>query len=115
MFAMDYQLDKMLAEGLDNRYSRHAECSQIVRDWAKKHFDIFTDERYLSNTLTVITNTRGISVADLNKELGRRGYQISNGYGSMKEKTFRIAHMAECTKADIEELLITIEDILGLK
>jgi aspartate aminotransferase-like enzyme len=115
MFAMDYQLDKMLAEGLDNRYRRHAECAQIVRDWAKKYFDIFTDERYLSNTLTVITNTRGISVADLNKELGRRGYQISNGYGNMKEKTFRIAHMAECTKADIEELLRTIEDILGLE
>lgn len=115
MFALDYQLDKMLAEGLDNRYRRHAECAQIVRDWAKKYFEIFTDERYLSNTLTVITNTRGINVGDLNKELGKRGYQISNGYGSMKEKTFRIAHMAECTKEDIEELLRTIEDILGLK
>jgi len=115
MFAMDYQLDKMLAEGLDNRYRRHAECAQIVRAWAKKYFEIFTDERYLSNTLTVITNTRGISVGDLNKELGKRGFQLSNGYGSMKEKTFRIAHMAECTKEGVEELLRNIEDILGLE
>jgi aspartate aminotransferase-like enzyme len=115
MFAMDYQLDKMLAEGLDNRYRRHAECAQIVRDWARKHFEIFTDERYLSDTLTVINNTRGINVGDLNKELGKRGFQISNGYGSMKEKTFRIAHMAECTKEGIEVLLRNIEDILGLE
>lgn len=114
MFAMDYQLDKMLAEGLDIRYNRHAELAQIVRDWAKKHFDIFADERYLSNTLTTIKNTRGINVGDLNKELGKRGYQISNGYGKLKDETFRIAHMAECTKGDLEGLLKEIEDILGL-
>jgi aspartate aminotransferase-like enzyme len=114
MFAMDYQLDKMLAEGLDIRYNRHAELAQIVRDWAKKHFDIFADERYLSNTLTTIKNTRGINVGDLNKELGKRGYQISNGYGKLKDETFRIAHMAECTKEDLEGLLKEIEDILGL-
>ncbi len=39
---------------------------------------------------------------------------ISNGYGSLKQKTFRIAHMAELTLADIEELLSNIDDILGL-
>jgi len=114
MYAMDYQLDKMLAEGLDNRYKRHIECAELVRDWAKKYFELFTDERYLSNTLTVIKNTRGINVGDLNKELGTRGYQISNGYGKMKEETFRIAHMAECTKEDLQALLKEIEDILGL-
>jgi aspartate aminotransferase-like enzyme len=104
----------MLAEGLDNRYRRHIECAELVRDWARKYFELFTDERYLSNTLTVIKNTRGINVGDLNKELGKRGYQISNGYGNMKEKTFRIAHMAECTKEDLQALLKEIEDILGL-
>jgi len=115
MFALDYQLDKMLAEGLDNRYSRHLECAELVRDWARKHFEIFTMEGYLSNTLTVIKNTKGFSVGDLNKELGNRGYQISNGYGKLKENTFRIAHMAECSKEGLEALLREIEDILGLK
>jgi len=114
MFALDYQLDKMLAEGLDNRYKRHAECAGIVRSWAKENFDIFTKEGYLSNTLTVIKNTRNISVGDLNKKLGNRGYQISNGYGKIKESTFRIAHMAECSKEGVSELLGVIEEILGL-
>jgi aspartate aminotransferase-like enzyme len=114
MFALDYQLDKMLAEGLDNRYKRHAECADIVRSWAKEYFDVFTKEGYYSNTLTVIKNTRNISVGDLNKELGNRGYQISNGYGKIKESTFRIAHMAECSKEGVNELLGVIEEILGL-
>lgn len=114
MFAMDYQMDKILEEGLETRYNRHIEMAKYVRGWGKEHFELFADERYLSNTLTNIKNTRNISIGDLNKELGKRGFQISNGYGKLKEKTFRIAHMAECTMDDIKELLCNINDILKL-
>lgn len=115
MFALDYALDLMLEEGLDNRYKRHIEMAEYVRAWARKYFKIFGDENNLSNTVTAIENTRGISVGDLNKELGKRGFQISNGYGKLKEKTFRIAHMAEMTLDDIKELIQNINDILGLE
>lgn len=115
MFAMDYQLGKILEEGLENRYNRHIEMANYVRQWGKEHFELFADERYLSNTLTNIKNTRNINVGDLNKELGQRGFQISNGYGKLKEKTFRIAHMAECTMDDIKEVLFNINDILKLQ
>ncbi|SHG56420.1 phosphoserine aminotransferase, putative [Thermosyntropha lipolytica DSM 11003] len=114
MFALDYQLDKIFEEGLDNRFARHIEMAEYVRAWAKKHFALFADERYLSNTLTTISNTRNIDIAELNKELGKRGFQISNGYGKMKDKTFRIAHMADYTLDDVKEVLGHIEDILKL-
>jgi aspartate aminotransferase-like enzyme len=39
---------------------------------------------------------------------------ISNGYGSLKETCFRIAHMGDLTLADLEWLTGQIEDILGL-
>lgn len=115
MFALDYQLDRILEEGLENRYARHLEMAEYVRAWARKYFEIFPDERYMSNTLTTIKNTRGISVADLNSALGARGFMISNGYGDLKEKTFRIAHMADCTLAEVKELINNINDILSLK
>ena len=70
--------------------------------------------KYLSPTVTNIENTRGISVADLNKELGQRGAMISNGYGDLKEKCFRIAHMGDLTLDDLKWLTGQIEDILGL-
>jgi aspartate aminotransferase-like enzyme len=114
MFALDYQLDKMLEEGLDNRFLRHYEMAELVRSWGRKHFELYADERYLSNTLTNMKNTRQIDVADLNKKLGERGFQISNGYGKLKDKTFRIAHMAECSMDDLKELLGNINDILKL-
>jgi aspartate aminotransferase-like enzyme len=87
--------------------------AEIVRAWARKHFAIFPDERYLSNTLTNISNTKNINISDLNKQLGARGYEISNGYGKLKDKTFRIAHMADCTVSEIKELLSVIDEILG--
>ena len=114
MYALDYQLDYILnIEGLENRFNRHIEMAKIVREWAKEHFEIFTEEGYYSNTLTNIKNVKGISVSELNKELGKRGMTLSNGYGKLKEKTFRIAHMADCTVEDINTLLVAIDDILG--
>jgi len=112
MYAMDYQLDKILEEGLENRYNRHLSMATYVREWAKKNFEIFPEEKYASNTLTTIKNIKGINVGDLNKELGKRGYAISNGYGDLKEKTFRIAHMGDYILDDVKELLENIDDIL---
>lgn len=115
MWGLDYQLDKILnVEGLDNRFDRHAKLAGIVRDWAKKHFDLYALEGYRSNTVTTILNTKGNSVADLNKELAKRGYMISNGYGDLKEKAFRIAHMADRKEEDLLALLKEIEDIWNL-
>lgn len=115
MFALDYQLDKILEEGLENRFARHIAGAELVRAWARKYFEVFPDENFLSNTLTNIKNTREINVSDLNKKLGEKGFMISNGYGKLKDKTFRIAHMAETTPKEIEDLLVLITEILGLK
>lgn len=112
--ALDVQMDCMAAEGLENRYQRHLEMAEYIRTWARKYFKIYGDERYLSKTVTNIENTRGINVGDLNKELGKRGAMISNGYGDLKEKCFRIGHMGDLTMDDMRWLTAQIEDILGL-
>lgn len=115
MWALDYQLDRILnEEGLDNRFDRHAHLANIVREWAKKHFELYAEEGYYSNTVTTILNTKGNSVSELNKELAKRGFMISNGYGSLKEKAFRIAHMADRQEEDLLALLKEIEDIWNL-
>ncbi|HQH57021.1 MAG TPA: alanine--glyoxylate aminotransferase family protein, partial [Candidatus Marinimicrobia bacterium] len=112
MFALDLQLDYILnVEGLEKRYARHREMAEITRAWAKENFAVFPQPGYESVTLTTITNTRGISISDLNKRLGEAGYQISNGYGELKEKTFRIAHMAERTVDELRTLLNLIDTI----
>lgn len=112
MFALDYQLDKIFEEGLENRYQRHMDMANRVREWARGRFELFGDNNHLSDTVTVVKNTRNIDVDELNRELSHRGYIISNGYGILKDKTFRIGHMGDCTLDEINEVLDIIDDIL---
>ncbi len=114
MWAMDKQLDKMKAEGMANRYKRHVDMAHHVQEWAKKHFSLYAEPGYESVTVTCINNTRKISVADLNTELGKRGFAISNGYGKIKELTFRIAHMGDLTLDEVKEVTKNIDEILKL-
>lgn len=114
MFALDYQLDCIMQEGIENRFNRHIEMAEFMRSWAQEHFALFADQNFLSNTLTTIDNSRNVDIGALNKELGVRGFQISNGYGDLKDKTFRIAHMADCSLDELKELTKNIENILSL-
>jgi aspartate aminotransferase-like enzyme len=110
--ALDAQLDDIFQETPGARFARHEALAQIVRDWARRHFALFAEEGFASPTLTCITNTRGISVGSLNKELGKQWAAISNGYGDLKEKTFRIAHMGDTQEWEIRGLLAVIDRIL---
>ena len=111
--ALDAQLEAIREEGREGRFERHSALAGIVQEWAARHFALFAEDGYASPTLTCVENTRGISVADLNEQLGRQWAQISNGYGSLKEKTFRIAHMGDTQEWEIRGLLATIDRILG--
>ncbi|MEA2077901.1 MAG: alanine--glyoxylate aminotransferase family protein, partial [Candidatus Marinimicrobia bacterium] len=83
-----------------------------ARQWALDNgFELLAGEAYRSNTVTTVKNTRGISVGDLAKAVAEEGYLLSNGYGSLKEKTFRIAHMADRKPEVLQEYL----DLLSAK
>lgn len=113
--ALDVQLGRMASEGFDARYARTLEMAVACREWASLHFALFPEKGYESVTLTCIRNTRQADVTALNAELVKRGAMISEGYGRIKASTFRIAHMADVTMADLRWLLHQIDDILGLK
>ena len=88
--------------------------ADVVRGWAKKNFALYGDEKYLSPTVTNVHNTHGIDVVALNTELAKRGAMLSNGYGVLKGKCFRIAHMGDLQVADVKWITEQIDDILGL-
>ena len=115
MFALNMQLDDILEEGLENRWNRHKKMADVTRAWANKHFEVFAEKGYESQTLTTVKNTRGISVSGLNKELAKHWIMISNGYGKLKEETFRIAHMGDTQVWELYGLLKLIDEILELE
>jgi predicted phosphoserine aminotransferase len=110
--ALDAQLDAIFAEGAERRFARHAGLARIVQGWARDRFALFSEEGFASPTVTCVRNTREISVAKLNEALAEQHVAISNGYGVLKEKTFRIAHMGDTQEWEIRGLLATIDRIL---
>ncbi|MBT3389875.1 MAG: alanine--glyoxylate aminotransferase family protein [Chloroflexi bacterium] len=115
VYALDYQLDRILAEGLENRFARYQAMAERIYAWAlERGFGLFTAEGYRSRTVTTIENLLEIDVAALNAFLLERGMRIANGYGTLKNKTFRIAHMGELTMADVNALLSAIDEFMGV-
>ena len=84
---------------------------EFVRTWAKGKFDLFCEEKYASDTLTTVKNIRNINVAETIKAVQDKHNTIfGNGYGKLKEQTFRIAHMGDITTEDVKELTAWIDE-----
>jgi len=114
IMALNYQCKKLVEEGMEKVWQRHKQMGDFVRAWAKEKFTLFCEEKYASNTLTTIKNTRGINVADtINSVQKKHNTIFGNGYGKLKEETFRIAHMGDITLEDLKELLGWIDDEIG--
>lgn len=111
--ALNVELTHIFKEGLENRFARHQALAEQTRRWAiDRDFVMFSEEGYHSPTVSNIANTHGLDVGNLNKFLRTRGLVISNGYGDLKGKAFRIAHMGNVTAEELETLLTTIDAYL---
>lgn len=113
IYALDRQLDRILTEGLAARFQRHQALAQRTRQWASERFDLFAAEGFRSKTVTTIRKTQPIDIPALNQALAEQGMTLANGYGPIKDQTFRIGHMGEIQMADLEQLLQAIDDHLG--
>ena len=112
MYGLDYQLDRILKEGVSNRYDRHQQMADLVRNWAdEKLAGVFPEQGYRSNSIGVL-NRGDLDFDAFHSKLKSKGYEISNGYGDVKEKTFRIGHMGDTTPAGIKQLLSAMDEIM---
>ena len=112
MFALRAQLRRIEAEGLEARYARHQAMADLTRTWAAGRFDLFAEEGARSNTVTCVANRRRMDVARFVSAVGRRGFGVGNGYGRLKEMTFRVGHMGDHTVEGIQGLLAAMDEVL---
>lgn len=114
IYGVQHQLNRFLAEGLDNRYARHLKMAQMTREWVKSRgFELFPKAGYESVTLTCVKNNKNIDVAKLQKTLKERhNALIDGGYGQIKGKSFRLSHMGDETPETIAQLHGWLDDCL---
>lgn len=115
MFAADRQLDDILAEGLENRWTRHRHMRDVTHQWALgRDFGLFAQAGYRSDTVTAVANTRGMDVNDMAAFMADQGFAMDRGYGKIRGETFRIAHMGDMQPAMLEEVLADLDEFLGV-
>ncbi len=113
MFAADKQLDDILAETLERRWARHLQMRDTTLQWANQRgLAAFAQEGYRSPTVTTVANTIGFDVDAMAKFMGGKGFSMDKGYGKIKGKTFRIAHMGDMQIHTLEEVLSGLDEYL---
>jgi len=87
--------------------------SRKVQDWAIAHgMEPLAKPEYRSKTVVTIKNSLNWDISALNKFLQTRGMRIANGYGKIKDLTYRIATMGETTMENVDALLTAMDDFM---
>ncbi len=111
VYALDFQLDRIAKEGIEARIQRHADMAKRAQEWAMaKGWPLLAPEGYRSQTLTVVRNPETFDLSAFNKFIAPRGMKLANGYGDLKNKTIRIAHMGEINMDDLNRLLAALDE-----
>ncbi|MCY4464463.1 MAG: alanine--glyoxylate aminotransferase family protein [Chloroflexi bacterium] len=107
MFAADAQLDAILEEGMEARWSRHRQMRDATHKWAlSRGFGLYAQDGYRSDTVTTVANTRGMDVAAMDEFMQREcGIAMDKGYGVIKGQTFRLPHMGDVDMKMLTEVL----------
>lgn len=118
VFALASKLQEFSEEGLENRYARHRQTNQMIRDWAARNgFTLFPDTGFESLTLNCINNGakpggRVVDVPRLQQSVKEQGFLIDGGYGKIKGTTFRISNMGDETPATMTQLITALDRAL---
>jgi aspartate aminotransferase-like enzyme len=110
LYALDAQLDHVLAEGLENRWARHHAMLAAVEQWAPAHgFRFFAEDGAHSPTVSSLVPPDGVSAEELNKALRAEKWATGSGYGKLKPTNIRIGHMGDVDVASVVAYLAAHE------
>ena len=118
LFALETQLDRILAEGVEQRWARHTAMRDATIEWVEAtraegiEVGVYAAEGHRSPTVTCISLPEGVSGPDVVAEMRKRGWVIGGGYSRLKETTIRIGHMGDHQPEKLAELLQALGEVL---
>lgn len=114
IFALDRQLDRIAAEGLENRWLRHRTMRDRTLAWGEAQgFAPFVAEpEHRSPTVTTLC-AEGERLDAVIAAAKAAGFTLGKGYGDLKERTFRVGHMGDHSLARLDALLDAITPRVG--
>ena len=113
LYGIKYVLSKIAEEGLENRWKRHLKSGNITREWAIDHGqDLFPESKCFSPTITCVKNIKNWPINKINEKLLQRGYRMDRGYGKLRGKAYRIAHMGNIFPDDLKKYLNEFDNVI---
>lgn len=95
------------------RYAKHERMQRATEAWATKHgLEFVPAPEHRSWTVACIRKG-ALDVAKFLAAVKQRGHTLSNGYGDLKDLSFRIGHMGDHTEADLARLLEVCDEVLA--
>jgi aspartate aminotransferase-like enzyme len=95
------------------RYEVHSRMRARTLEWAGENGLEPLPQRELCSPTVSCIRAGKLDVARFVAGLKERGHEISNGYGDLKGKTFRIGHMGDHTEEELEALLGASDEVLA--
>jgi aspartate aminotransferase-like enzyme len=105
--------DKKGVDAWQARFEKHERMKERTLSWASGHgLEPFPGEGYRSATVSCVS-AGNLDIAGFVAGLKKRDYEISNGYGDLKGRTFRIGHMGDHMESDLEVLLSEADSVIS--
>ena len=84
-----------------------------IRDGMKKlNLSMFPKSGYLSPTVNCIKSPAGIDGLEIYERMRMEGFELAEGYGTIKNSTFRIGNMGYIPFEDIDSMLDALAGVL---
>ena len=118
LYALEVQLERIMAEGIEQRWERHAAMRLATIEWVEamrsegSEIAVLAPEGHRSPTITCISLPEGRSGPEVVAAMRERGWVIGGGYSRLKEVTIRIGHMGDHEPQVLGELLGTLGEVL---
>jgi aspartate aminotransferase-like enzyme len=114
LYALDVQLDHILAEGMENRWARHEAMRSTIAAWAAQNgFSIFAEKGAESPTVTSMIPPAGVNPEELTKALKAAKWTPGSGYGKLKATNVRIGHMGDMDVLSVKNYLKAHEEAIA--
>ena len=113
--ALDVALGRLLDEGLETAFARHARLGRACRAGIKAMgLELFSPDEDRSAVVTAARMPDGLDSSALTRALrDRHGITIAAGQGELKEQIFRIGHIGWFDEFDIATALSAVELVLA--
>jgi aspartate aminotransferase-like enzyme len=120
MYALQAQLARIEAEGLEARFDRHRVLAERSWRWVDRlrnevdpAFRVLAAAGERSPTVTCVRLPEGLHGPDVVARTQERGWVIGGGYGKLKPFSIRIGHMGDHTLEALEGLLAILDETLA--